>query len=410
MGLFDKWKKKKTTEQEPAYNPILDEAAEAPKPAPQHAKPEAEMPSVHELLEIVHAKTKDAEWNGENGLRFPCGLELIFNIKQTNRFPNGCCVQLLAVMWHPHFDEDMVESIAGFGKTEADAARQGAESFCAGVLVFVLAALNCTGEHTMTTTLQGKKHIFRIPCTIGTQHMGKQDEKAAELWNIVKDSIPQYLGTKKAYWIKLFSSRMGETICEARINGMKFPDLTDVLYQAIADGKSTAEGCSDKCFVLLLQDDATYEPCPFTKADVSQLAFKALDMMKGITDEQSHDRIFGEIRALTPHPFLGGEACAFLPEIYSHIVLNYRASDSVLPVNLNCGEIRKSQIRSFGYLEDAVLQYMRTRKPDKDDNLQILCLSAEFKAVHQAVVNGSKVEDLRFSPLGFMTPEDYVIW
>jgi len=57
-----------------------------------------------------------------------------------------------------------------------------------------------------------------------------------------------------------------------------------------------------------------------------------------------------------------------------------------------------------------VLQYMRTRKPDKDDNLQILCLSAEFKAVHQAVVNGSKVEDLRFSPLGFVTPEDYVIW
>ncbi len=406
MGLFDRFKKKKT-EDAPSYQPIMEKEP-APKAEPKPAK--AELPTVHKLLQTIHDKTEGAEWNGENGLRYPCGLELSLEVHQTNSYPNGCCAQMLFVMWHPFFDEDMVESVAGVGETMAAALENGVESFCTGVLMFVLAALQCNGEKTITANLQGKEYVFREPCVIGTQHRGAKDEKTVDLWGLVKDKIPQYLGTKKAYWIKLFSACMGETICEARINGMVFPDLADVLYQAIADGKSTAKDCSDKTFVLLIQDDATYTPCPFTKREVSELAFKALDMMQEIHDEESHKRIFSEIQALTPHPHLGGEACSFLPEIYSHIVLNYRASDSVLPVSLQCGEVRKSQIRSFGYLEQAVLQYMRERKPGKDENLNILCLSAEFKAAHQAVVNGTKLEDLRFSPLGYVTPEDYVIW
>ncbi len=408
MGLFDRFRKKK--QEDAPCESILDESvqdeAEASAPEAPVQKTETAAFNIHKMLADIKAQHPDAEWQGENSLLFPCGLELRIVMGPVNRFPKGVCAQMLFVMWHPFFDEDLVESVAGMGKTETDAEQDGLKGFCEGVLPFVLGALGCTGEHTIRTELQGREHIFREPCVMGTLHRGAG--QSADLWAILRDSIPQYLGTKKAYWIKLLSSRMGKDICEVRINGMVFPELTDKLYAAISEGKSTAQGCMDKMFVLLLQDDATYTPCPYSKADAAEIAHKALTRMLTIEDEESHRAVYEEIQQL--HPILGGEACAFLPEIYCRIIYNYHTTDSLLPVTLNIGEVRKSQVRAFGYFESAVLDYLKKYRPKGDDHVKILRLSAEFGAINKAVQNGSKIEDLRFSPLAYVVPEDYVIW
>lgn len=406
MGIFDKWKKK--TQDDAPCESILDESVqETPeKPAPAAKPAPAEVPDVHAMLAQIREKHPTAQWQGDKSLLFPCGLELTITCGRADMYPKGCCAQLLFVMWHPYFDEDMVESVAGMGRTEAEARNDGVKAFGEGVLPFVLGALDCTGENRITSVLQGKTHVFREPCVIGTMHRG--NGKGADLWQLVREQIPQYLGTKKAYWIKLLSSRMGKDICEVRINGMVFRDLTDVLYKAIADGVSTAQGGMDKSFVLLVQEEATYEACPFKKADAAAVAQKALHKMLTIEDEESHRAVYDEIQQL--HPILGGEACAFLPEIFTRILYNYQANDALLPVSLDIGAVRSSQVRSFGYFESAVLDFFRQYRPDGDDRVKILRLSAEFNALNQAVTGGSKIEDLRFSPLAYVTPEDYVIW
>ncbi len=408
MGIFDKWKKK--AQDDAPCESILDESVQEAEPAKQPApaqQPAAEeVPDVHAMLAQIREKHPTAQWQGDRSLLFPCGLELTIECGQTNRYVKGWCAQLLFVMWHPYFDEDMVESVAGMGKTEAEARNDGVKAFAEGVLPFVLGALDCTGENQITSELQGKTHVFREPCVIGAVHRGNGE--GADLWKLVKEQIPQYLGTKKAYWIKLFSSRVGKDICEVRVNGKVFSDLTDVLYKAIADGSSTAQGGMDKCFVLLVQEDATYEACPFKKADAAAVAQKALHKMLTIEDEESHRAVYDEIQQL--HPILGGEACAFLPEIFTRILYNYQANDALLPVSLDIGAVRSSQVRSFGYFESAVLDFFRQYRPDGDDRVKILRLSAEFNALNQAVAGGSNIENVRFSPLAYVTPEDYVIW
>lgn len=409
MGLFDRFKKKK--QDDAPCESILDTSVKEEAPAKEEAAPAAPAPAAEQkpetidMLAEIAERFPQAERQG-NALVFPSGLELRITLAKTDVYPKGVCIQFLFVMWHPFFDEDLVESVAGMGRTKADAVRDGIKGFCDGVLPFVLGALDCTGEHTLRTELQGNEYIFHEPCVIGGLHRGTGE--GADLWGLVRELIPQYLGTKKAYWIKLLSSRMGKDICEARINGMVFPELTDVLYKAIADGKSTADGTMDKCFVLLLQDDATCKPCPFTKADAAAVAQQAIAGMLTIEDEESHRAVYEKIQQL--HPTLGGEACAFVPEIYCRIIYNYHTTDSLLPVSLNIGEVRKSQVRSFGYFESAVLDYLRKERPKSDDHVKILRLSAEFGAINQAVQGGSKIEDLRFSPLAYVTPEDYVIW
>ncbi len=419
MGLFDMFKKKK--KDDTPYESILDPAAEditaeeeaEPEKAPAEPAASAaaaaattDAPDVRSILENIRSQHPAAEWQGDNGLQFPCGLELRLNIGSVERYPKGVCVQLLFVLWHPFFDEDLVESVAGIGKTDADAIADGTMGFAQGVLPYVLGALECTGKRTIRTELQGKAHIFREPCVLGALHRGAGE--SADLWEIVRDKIPQYLGTKKAYWIKLISSRMGKEICEARINGMVFHDLTEVLYDAIRAGKSNADGTMDKMFILLIQDDETFTPAPFTKAEAASVAQRALKKMMTIEDDESHAAVMDEIREM--HPILGGEACAFLPELYSRALVRYKPSDTLLPVSLDIGTVCSSQVRSFGYFDAAVRDYLQKYRPSTDDHVKIFRLSAEYKALHQAVQNGSKPENLTFSPLAFDVPEGYVIW
>lgn len=411
MGIFDIFRKKKQDDDAPCES-ILDESVQdtPEQPAKEAAAPKTAdpdvVPDVHTMLAIIKEQYPDAEWQGDSGLQFPCGLELKISLGSLDTFPKGICAQLLFVMWHPFFDEDLVESVAGMGKTEAAAKYDGLDSFRNGVLPHILDPLENLGSRTIRAKLQGKSRLFHEPTMLGTIHRG--EGQPVNLWSLIRKEIPNYLGTKKVYWIKLLSSRMGKDICEARINGMVFHDLTDKLYDAIHAGKSTVQGGMDKMFILLIQDDESYTPCPYTKAEAASIATKALHRMLTITDEESHRAVFEEIQQM--HPTLGGEACAFLPVIFSHILFRYHASDSVIPINVDVGELRKSQLRSFGYFESAVLDYLRKERPDGDERMKILRLSAEFDAIHQAMQDGSRMEDLVISPLAYLVPEDYIIY
>ncbi len=402
MGIFDVFKKKKTeAPAEEAYAPILTEPE---KPAPQK-------PDVRTVLGLVLEKTKGGEWDGDQALRYPAQeLSLTMQIGQMNEVNGKYCIQLLFIAKHPYFDEELIESVAGMGDSVEAALQHGAEGFCAGVLTFLLAALDCKGEQTITATLQGKEHMFHEPCMKAVQHMGST-ESGADLWALLEDKIPLYLGTKKAYWIKLYAANLDEIICEARINNIIYPELTEMLRIAVAEGRATAKNCTDKMFVLLIQDDKTYTPCPYTKEEVIKYAYRALDLMRTIKDDASHQQVYEQIQQMPPHPHLGGELCTFLPEIFCNALLHYRASDSIQPILAEeAVMVRKSQIRTYGYLQTAVHNYIGINRPSSDACLFILRLSAEFNAVNQALARGSKAEDLLLAPITFRAPEDYVIW
>ncbi len=336
----------------------------------------------------------------------------IANVKQHNQ---AYSAQLIFICTHPFFDEELIESSAGVGKTRENAIKNSAENFDISVLTFLLAALDCTGENTLETELMGKKHIFRVPCLHGTLCAGSKINDQANLWKIICNEIPNYLGTKKAYWIKLFAACVGNNpFCEVRINNRVCPELTKKLTD-YADKWSDKENYhSEKEFILLIQDDSTYEECPYTKEQVKTLTINAIQKLTNIDSEESKTKVYNEIVNSAPIPSLGEEICALTSEILFHTLSKIPKSSEVIPLNSRNNQpfekLNNTQLRSYGYIEDAIYDYLSKHKLTDNEFNRIIRLSSSFNAVNKALSAGSEPDDLILGPVAFFVDDNYVIW
>lgn len=368
----------------------------------------------HEVLDLIRSQFSHVVWEGDRCLCFKEGsLRLRTAFGDMSRQGDAYCVQILFIAQQPYFDEELVEPCSGVGRTPDEAIINGTLGFCDGVLKGLLHTFTHNGNETISVDLDGSTHVFCIPAERPVLHMGDKHVPPVDLWDIVKDKMPLYLGKKRAYWIDLFATANGEhPACEARINGTVYPDLTDELYKYVAAQPQAVRFSSDKQFLLLLQESATYTRCPFTKQDVGEITWKAIAAMEEITDEESMHRIYHSIREAVGDNSLGEEICCFIPEIYARQVVQYRDPDALLAVKSGGkGEIRlrKSQLASYGYIEDAVMQYRRKKRPTREQDLKIMSLSAQLRTLHTAMAEGAEVGNIRFAALAYAVSGDYKI-
>ena len=367
-----------------------------------------------EALSLLHESFPDGENTGEWLLfrQHDLQVSIEFGTMQSNKEQNVWSMQLLLIAKHPFFDEDLVESVVGVGKTPDDAIRNAVHNIATGIMPPLLIAFDCESDEKMETEIMGRTYRFKVPCTHTQQHAG--GGTPTDLWELVEDELPHWLGTKRCYWINLFSASVnGVPSCEARINGTVYPDLTDLLYRDAVKYHRTEGYISDKEFILLIQDEETYTPCSFTKQEVGEMAFKALRLFQNIEDEASAEKMQQMIISLAPTHDLGLELLAFLPEAFACQVVQYRDNDSLMPV-INRGKpehvLKKSQVRSYGYIEDAVIQYLAKARPSEDEIKQVLAVSAKFHALSEGIEKGAKLKDLKLSPLVYFVNERYRVW
>ena len=321
-------------------------------------------------------------------------------------------VQLLFIAKHPFFDEDLVESVVGVGPTPDDAIRIGAKNMAMEALQPTLRAFDSESEPLPPTNLMGKEYRFHLPKSRDRIHIGKAEP--TDLWALIADKIPQYLGTKRCYWVSMFSASVnGIPQCEVRINGDIVNDLSDILLADAIKHKDIKGYVADKMLVLITQDEETYSPCPFTKKDAGEATFRAMRLLQNVKDEATARQYHSKIVDICATRDLGIELVSFLPEIVAQQVVQFRDNDTLIPV-VDRGkpefELKKSQVRSFGYISDAVAQYLRKQRPTKDEIYQILALSAKFHALSEAIEKGAKLEDLRMSQLVYFVDSAYRIW
>ena len=362
------------------------------------------------LHELCPGGKNEGEWLvfRENDLRVTVETAQL----RSDREQTGWSAMLLFIAKHPFFDEDLVQPVTGIGKTPDDAIRSAAKTIAAELLSHVLAAFDTRGGESIETDLRGEVHRFSMPAAPAAGHIGEGEPR--DLWAFVKDTIPQYLGTKRCYWVSLSAASVnGIPQCEARINGSILPDLGDKLMDALRDRTKIPGLIGDRAFVLLIQDEATYQPCPFTKQEVGELVFRAMRLLPGVRDEESAARIQKTIYGSAPQHSLAIEMISFLPEIVALQTVQFRDNDGLMPV-VNRGkpdvELKKSQVRSFGYMEDAVLQYLQKQKPDETDIKHILAMSAKFHALTEGLERGTPIEELRMSQLVYFVDETYRVW
>ena len=331
---------------------------------------------------------------------------------RSDREQSAWSAMLLFIAKHPFFDEDLVQQGTAVGRDADDAIRSAAKQIAAEPLAHILAAFDTQGGEVLETNLRGELHRFHAPVSPAVSHIGAGEPP--DLWHCVKDVIPQYLGTKRCYWVSLSAATAnGIPQCEARINGSVLSDLSYMLMDALADRTKEPGFIADRAFVLLIQDEETYQPCPFTKQEVGELVFRALRLLPGVKDKESDLKIQKAILGSAPQRSLGVELISFLPEIVAIQTVHFRDNDGLMPV-VNRGkpdvELKKSQVRSFGYMEDAVFQYLQKQRPDEVEIKHILAMSAKFHALTDGLEQGTPIGELRMSQLVYFVDETYRVW
>lgn len=367
-----------------------------------------------DVIAVLHELCPGGENAGEWLLYRRHDLRVTVELAElrSDREQSAWTAMLLLIARHPFFDEDLVQPVTGAGKTPDDAIRSAAKTIADEPLSHVLAAVGRQGGEVLETNLRGERHRFSMSAAPAAGHIGAGEPIG--LWTFVRDVMPQYLGTKRCYWVSLFAATAnGIPQCEARINGSILPDLGDRLMDALKDRTKEPGFIADRAFVLLIQDEETYQPCPFTKQEVGELVFRAMRLLPGVRDKESAEKMQRTLYGSAPQHSLGIELVSFLPEIVALQTVQFRDNDGLMPV-VDRGkpdvELKKSQVRSFGYMEDAVFQYLQKQKPDEADIKNILAMSAKFHALTDGLEQGVPIEELRLSQLVYFVDERYRVW
>lgn len=365
-----------------------------------------------DILDMLKEKNEGSIIEGDTLLIADYNIKLKVRIAACQQINEKFSAQVLYFIEHPWFEQTLIESCAGVGNTANEAVEMCVSNFVTTVLVPLLAALKCESNEFITTEIMGKEHTFRVPCANSTVGMGGQFLENGDLWELVKDVIPQYIACKKVYWIKLFVAATEDNIiCEARINNIVYSGLTELLRQRIKPNNKTEYG-TYKAFVLLVQNDDTYEPCPYNIDQVGELTNAALDKFMKIHDQASHDEAINDIISSAPVPSLGWEMSGLIPEMYCMMVFGLGSSDSIMYFGKDgsSGTLRKSQLSSYDFIARAVYGYIKENKPSKEDNLKILASSAMYQSLYKAILDGAKMKDLKCSDLMYSVGNDYKIY
>ena len=399
MGILDRFRKRPAA----APSPAVQETSQAETPLLVETSVD-----VPELLQLLAEACPGAVVRKDRLYDKETDLSLRIDFGQMRRAGDLYQVQLLLIAEHPFFDEELVEVVPGFGPSPDAAIRQGIGQMKRYVLPPLRGALQGQTDDAIQADLPGT-HVFHASARCPL-HAGQGE--GIDLWDALRDVIPHYLGRKRCYWLSLRASmQAGVPDCEARVNGMPLPDLTDVLYAARLR-KSVQAYSSDRLFILLVQDAEQYAPCPYTKQEAGELTFRALRLLQNIQDPASVTKVLSTIVGMAPEHALGVEIAAFLPEIFAQTVVQYRDSDIVVPQveGETVGILRKSQLRSYGYIADAVEQFLRKQQPTDEEIMQILAISPHFHAISEAIEKNTSLEPLRESKLLYRVTPPYTIW
>ena len=359
---------------------------------------------------LMNIRRKYPECKFENGqLIFSrYNLSLSFNIHDVSRINGATTARILFEAMHPFFDIPAVELSVGTGKTSDDAISAAINNYLMIILESMFKSIDNSSKNTIAFDTGGKKHIFYIPYGCFTAIAGEQNPHSSELYHVVKNIIPQYLGSKKAYWVKLFASCSGgKVFCDASVNNSPCFQLRSLLNQYAEGWSNKQKYHSEKEYLLIIQDDSTYQPYPFNFDQVKEYTLKTIELIKN-TD--NINKIVDSVINICGDPSLATDLCFFIPEIYCSAVMRINETDDItINTGIQSFSLKKTQIVSYGYIEDIIKRYLAEVHPSSDESMKIIRFSAKLSAVNQALNNGSQIDDLILSGSSFNVNGDYIL-
>lgn len=333
--------------------------------------------------------------------------EIDLNIDTRMPHVNGAVVQLVFVLKHKIFQEELIESVAGIGATFDEAIEQGVAYFIESALDSIIKALKNEGGEGVEARLLNTPHTFKLYKSNIIRQGNKKAGESIDFWQLLGENIIRRIGNKRIYFVKVYAAKTANSVsCECRVNGLVYPNLTKELNE-VAMGWEADQGIySEKQFFVLVQDEATYVPYSLTKKEVDSYTLSALLLYRECHSEEAYKKLFDKIFKACPNKSLATELYHFIPEIFTEIIFcDVHYSDEIVLIK---GEERQNlfrhQLTTYDWIYNVVDRTIRAGYFEKSQVDPIIRCSASLNSINDALSKGSKIESL--SMLGIAVPVD----
>lgn len=317
-------------------------------------------------------------------------------------------MQVIFIVTHDDFDEPLIDPVDAQGKTFEDAAKMAVEIFYGGVW------------HPLDQSLY-KKSPVHIPVTYLNQHYdfdmyaqsivrigAAEKEKPTMLVGFIKNEIPKYLGSKKYYWLRIYLAKhKDKEMIEVRINGSICNELNKFFKEYIDSWNAENIFICEKQYAMFVQrgDDE----CPFTKEEVVKGANFVVEKLIGIKNQEEYIAMAKELDELIGNKDVAAEIRIFVPEILAKLTLGYSEGDSLFLLDGdNKIEFKKTQLRSYFYIQQVILEFLNTRPPQEAVQA-IVSKSVAFRELRKIIqLQNEKAQaegnDHKFTPADMFVP------
>ncbi len=235
--------------------------------------------------------------------------------------------------------------------------------------------------------------------------------KPVMLLAFIKNEIPKYLGSKKYYWLRIYLAKHKDReIVEVRVNGSVCSELHKFFKPYIDSWDASSTFICEKQYGFFVQRDD--DKCPFKKETVVNTARAALEKMVKVSNRDEYMAMADELEEIAGDKDIAAEVRIFIPEILAKLTLGYQEGDSLFLIDGDSKiEFKKTQLRSYFYIQQVVLEFLNKR-PSQEDVQKIVLNSVAFrelKKVNQE--QGHEPKDLYVPGTAFkIGTENYKVW
>lgn len=320
--------------------------------------------------------------------------------------------QVVFILKHELFQEDITETVAGVGPTSDEAIKSATIQFVTSIFEVMQQALREENGKSITVKVYKKENIFQLYQGEVKVRGNKQQNISMDYWTILGEELLKRLGNKRIYVIKIYLAKNDQEImCECRVNGVVYSFLTDTLKQVAqgweVEGKFYAE---KQCFVLI-QDESTYRAYPLTKKEVEQLVLSSLLLYRQCNNQEDYDTLQEKITKTCSVPSLAEELFSLIPEIFTEVIFNEATYYDTIVLSKGTEDIAisKHQLTVYDWIYSIVERTIRAGYFEKEQVDRIISCSASLNCINQALKDGCKLENLCTGGVAIPVTEDYVI-
>ena len=359
------------------------------------------------VLEKLNEKLKGHLYDG--CIILPRGYTIDVNVGRNEEKDGIKLIQVVFVVGNDDFDEPIIEPVDSQGKTYEEAADMAAQMFFGGLWhPLEQASQKKNGLHVSINYLM--QHYDFDMYAQSIVRIGIPDSKKPTLLiNYIKAEIPKYLGSKKYYWVRIYLAKYQEReIIEVRVNGSVCVELSR-FFKPYIDTWDAKNFMCEKQYAIFVQHED--DQCPFNKETVTNAAKRAIELMVKIRSREDYEAMADELEKVAGDKAVASEIRIFIPEILAKLTLGYQEGDSLFLMQDDSRiEFKKTQLRSYFYLQQVLLEYLAT-KPAQEDVQRIVVNSVAFKELKKAHEEGHEPKDLYVPGTAFkIGNDDYKVW